>query len=110
MALQEALIEKPATENAVALREAVRKIATCELNAQVADIDKGLYPADTMRAFGKAGAWATHLAPDGKADLREAIARAPLQHVAAMVEPFAQGLGQPDNFRHLAFDQHVHVQ
>ena len=74
MALQEALIEKPATENAVALREAVRKIATCELNAQVADIDKGLYPADTMRAFGKAGAWATHLAPDGKADLREAIA------------------------------------
>ena len=74
MALQEALIDKPATEGATALRDAVRKIATCELNAQVVEIDKGLYPADTMRAFGKAGAWSTHLASDGKADLREAIA------------------------------------
>ena len=74
MALQEALIDKPATEGATALRDAVRKISTCELSAQVAEIDKGLYPADTMRAFGKAGAWSTHLAPDGKADLREAIA------------------------------------
>ncbi|MFT4095581.1 MAG: acyl-CoA dehydrogenase family protein [Rhodoblastus sp.] len=74
MALQEALLQKPATESALALREAVRQIATSELSAQVLDIDKGHYPAETMRAFGKAGAWATHLAPDGKSDLREAIA------------------------------------
>ena len=74
MALQEALIDKPASESATALRDAVRKIACTDLSAQVAEIDKGLYPADTMRAFGKAGAWSTHLAGDGKADLREAIA------------------------------------
>lgn len=74
MALQEALVDKPAIEGATALRDAVRKIACTDLSAQVVEIDKGLYPADTMRAFGKAGAWSTHLAPDGKADLREAIA------------------------------------
>ncbi len=74
MALQEALIDKPALSGATAIRDAVRKIATSELSAQVAEIDKGFYPADTMRAFGEAGAWSTHLASDGKADLREAIA------------------------------------
>ena len=74
MALQEAVIDKPAAEGAVALRDAVRKIACSDLNAQVVEIDKGLYPAETMRAFGTVGAWGAHLAPDGKADLREAIA------------------------------------
>ena len=74
MALQDVLIEKPAVDSAEAVRDAVKKFATCELRAQVDEIDKGLYPADAMRAFGKAGAWSAHLAPDGAADLREAIA------------------------------------
>ena len=43
-------------------------------------------------------------------DDAEAVARAADQHVAAMVEPFAQGLGEAEHPRHLAAREHVHVE
>ena len=75
MSLQDAVLDRPVSAGAMAIRGAVQKIASGELNAHVPEIDSGaLYPAQILRDFGAAGAWSTHLAPDGKADLREAIA------------------------------------
>ncbi len=36
--------------------------------------------------------------------------RAAHQHVAAMVQPFAQGFGEAEHLRDAALDQHVHVE
>jgi len=55
--------------------DAVAAIARRELAPLAADIDSGkLYPADTLRQFGRAGAWASHRPDHGSADLRAAIA------------------------------------
>jgi hypothetical protein len=43
-------------------------------------------------------------------DLGLAEVRAAQQHVAQMVEPFAQALGQPDHLRDAALHQHVEIQ
>ena len=43
-------------------------------------------------------------------DLGLAVVRAADQHVAQMVEPFAQAFGEPDHLGHPALDQHVEVQ
>ena len=43
-------------------------------------------------------------------DLGEAMARAPLQHDAAMVEPFAERIGEADHAGDQPADQHVHVE
>lgn len=75
MSLQEAIVPNPAGAAAGGVREAVQKIVSRELAPQTTAIDKGvLYPADILRNLGVAGAWSTHLARDGKADLRDAIA------------------------------------
>jgi alkylation response protein AidB-like acyl-CoA dehydrogenase len=56
--------------------EAVRRIAARDLAPIVRDIDAGQYPEAVLRAFGAAGAYATHLpnAGTGSADLSTAIA------------------------------------
>ena len=43
-------------------------------------------------------------------DLLQAVLRAAQQHVAAMVEPFAQRFGKAEHLRDAAFHQHVHVE
>ena len=73
MSLHEALADKPAVDGAVAIRAAVQKIASSDLNAQIVEIDRGAYPEQVMRSFGAAGAYGTHLL-GGAPDLREAIA------------------------------------
>ena len=42
-------------------------------------------------------------------DLVQPVLRPPVQHHAAMVEPFAQGFGQAEDFWHQPCRQHVHV-
>jgi alkylation response protein AidB-like acyl-CoA dehydrogenase len=75
MSSQAELLEKSGPADAQGVRAAVRAIASRELAPRVRDIDSGaLYPAEILRSFGAAGAWRSHLAPDGTADLREAIA------------------------------------
>lgn len=57
-----------------ALMPAIEAVAAEALKPRVREIDAGLYPREVMKAFGAAGAYATHL-PDatGEADLRTAI-------------------------------------
>ena len=43
-------------------------------------------------------------------DLAEPVARAPQQHLAPVVEPFAQRLGEADDLGDAAAHQHVHVE
>ncbi|HXW23977.1 MAG TPA: acyl-CoA dehydrogenase family protein [Xanthobacteraceae bacterium] len=56
--------------------DAVRRIAARDLAPIVRDIDAGLYPETVLRAFGAAGAYASHLpqADRERADLSTAIA------------------------------------
>ncbi len=49
-------------------------VLAAELAPLVARIDEGLYPADTMRRMGEAGAFSRHLALSGPRDLGAAIA------------------------------------
>src|SRR5437763_249097 len=43
-------------------------------------------------------------------DRGEAMPRTALQHVPAVVDPFAQRLGEPDHARHAALHEHVHIE
>ncbi len=43
-------------------------------------------------------------------DLRQPVPRAAQQHVAPVVEPLAQGLGEAENLRDASLHQHVHVE
>jgi hypothetical protein len=51
---------------------------------------------------------AQHLEP--RVDLAQPVPRAPLQHLAPVVEEGPQHLAQRRDLRHLAVDQHVHVE
>lgn len=54
--------------------ETIAEIARRRLAPQVRDIDAGLYPEGVMRAFGAAGAYASHLSgPSAPLDLSDAI-------------------------------------
>ncbi len=69
-----ALLENGTNSAPLGWLERVGEIASNDLNRAAADIDSGkLYPADILRAFGKAGAWRQHILPDGKVDLLSAI-------------------------------------
>jgi alkylation response protein AidB-like acyl-CoA dehydrogenase len=59
---------------ATAVVDAVTALARNELAPLAPAIDSGaVYPAELLRRFGDAGAWATHLPHNGAADLRRAI-------------------------------------
>lgn len=58
---------------AISVADTVAAVANDTLAPMVREIDGGLYPREVMRAFGAAGAYATHL-PDGdRATLKPAI-------------------------------------
>lgn len=69
-----AMLENPPQSMAADWLDRVREIARKELQSAAADIDEGkLYPAEMMRAFGKAGAWRQHIRSDGSVDILAAI-------------------------------------
>ena len=69
VALSHVPVEAPAP-----LPEEIAEIARRRLAPQVRDIDAGLYPEGVMRAFGAAGAFASHLpGPASSPDLSDAI-------------------------------------
>ncbi|MBM1816961.1 acyl-CoA/acyl-ACP dehydrogenase [Sulfitobacter pseudonitzschiae] len=68
------LQERIAAPSAMLAR--VDAVATEQLTPLVREIDAGLYPQDVMHAFGTAGAFGSHVAPDTKmGDTIQAIAR-----------------------------------
>lgn len=71
MTLQERIAD------ASAMLTQVDAVATNDLKPLVREIDEGLYPEDVMRAFGEAGAYGAHVAPDiDMGETIQAIARA----------------------------------
>ncbi|MFW5654513.1 MAG: acyl-CoA dehydrogenase family protein [Roseicyclus sp.] len=72
MTVQDSLDRKSAEPVGVA--EGVAEITRTTLAPLVREIDGGLYPRDVMRAFGAAGAYATHLPQGDAADLRDTVA------------------------------------
>lgn len=62
------LQERIAAPSAMLAR--VDAVATEQLTPLVREIDAGLYPQDVMHAFGTAGAFGSHVAPDTKMGTR----------------------------------------
>src|ERR1700738_2627493 len=76
------LVDEESDLAPTSIADAVATIARRDLAPLAADIDNGtVYPADLLRRLGDAGAWGSHRANDGAADLRCAI-----QSIAALGE------------------------